>query len=122
MRTIGTRWPQHPRYDYTSRCDVCGAAWPRSKLTRSDDGLYLCPYDRGQTVGELERANAMAAQRGKVQLRTDRVRGGNDLPRAVGGLAAGERLRLDLTLCALLTEAGEPILTEDGETICGPVP
>lgn len=46
------------------------------------DGLYLCPLDRGRTIYELDRANAMAAERHRPRFEQgeDRVRGGTEFP------------------------------------------
>lgn len=60
MRTIGRHWPSTaPRRDYQAACDVCGAHWRRSQLTRRADGTLACPDDASGLVAlELDRLNA----------------------------------------------------------------
>lgn len=60
MRTIGRHWPtKSPRGDYQAMCDICGAMWRRSQLTRKRDGYLYCPDDvRGDDAVTLAEANS----------------------------------------------------------------
>lgn len=112
VRTFRRHWPRFPKGDYKARCSICGAKWPRSKLTRSWDGLYLCPHDQEKTVAELTRDNAAAAARRYMpSYGSDAAAGGYDLEGPQDfGIPPGEHLELCLATednFCLLTEAGE---------------
>lgn len=115
MRTIPRRWPRYPKGDYKSYCDICGVKWPRSKLVRSTDGLYMCPHDYEQTPAELDRANAaIAARRQNQWAPVDHTVGGSDLFTVANGVAPGEFF--DDT-CFLTTEGGDILETEGGDSL-----
>lgn len=66
-RTIGRKWPRNSSItDHTVRCDYCGVPWRKDLLWRDMDGLLNCPREGdGRCAGELARANAMSARRGR---------------------------------------------------------
>lgn len=49
MRTMPRRYPGSSRGDYRRMCDICGAMYHRTDLTRKPDMFFYCPDCASET-------------------------------------------------------------------------